>query len=76
MKYVLLLSLLFGCSAGSAHFVQVTPDGKRMPFVVECTPEVKNCKQLIIDTCHCHDYIVESKERVAFQTYRMEVMCR
>ena len=76
MKYLLLLGLLLGCSSGSANFVSVTADGKHMPFIVECSPAVKDCKQLIVDTCHCTNYVVESKERVAFQTYRMEVRCR
>lgn len=76
MRYLLLLSLVLGCSSGSANFVHVTADGKKMPFVVECNPTVKNCKKLIVDTCHCTNYVVESKERVGFQTYRMEVQCR
>jgi hypothetical protein len=76
MKYLLLFSLILGCSSGSSRFVHVTPDGQRMPMVVECNPTIKNCQKLIVDTCHCTDYVVQSKERIGFQTYRMEVMCR
>jgi hypothetical protein len=76
MKYLFLFVLALGCGSSSSNFVHVTPDGQRMPMVVECNPTLKDCKKLIIEACHCTNYVVQSKERVGFQTYRMEVMCR
>jgi hypothetical protein len=76
MKYLLFFTLIVGCSPGTSHFVHVTPDGQRMPMVVECNPTVKNCQKLIVDSCQGTDYVVQSKERIGFQTYRMEVLCR